>query len=210
MNLAVLAVFIFAVCLAALEDVRLFKIPNWASATVAARLRALCPAPPGLWDIGMHLIIAAVIFVITATFWKLQVHRRGRRQAPHRRRPVARPGPGIAVHDRDDGRLGVIALALMLVRTGAGFSMPRRRRARAAPGGHRRNRQVPLRVADRHRRAPDGPAEPCDGAGSAHTCAADLRPSSSSGSRRLRHPRPDLLERNPISSNRDQKHVMPA
>lgn len=72
LNLAVLAVFIFAICLAALEDVRLFKIPNWASATIAAAFvpYALLNLSPG--SIGLHVIIAAVIFLITATAWKLR------------------------------------------------------------------------------------------------------------------------------------------
>ena len=72
MNLAVLAVFIFAVCLAALEDVRAFKIPNWASATIAAAFVPYALLNLSLWSIGQHVIIAAVIFLITATFWKLR------------------------------------------------------------------------------------------------------------------------------------------
>ena len=71
-NLAVLAVFIFAVCLAALEDVRAFKIPNWVSATVAVAFVPYALAHLGLLPIGLHLIIAAVIFVITAAFWKFR------------------------------------------------------------------------------------------------------------------------------------------
>ena len=70
MDLAILAVFIFAVCLAAIEDVRVFKIPNWASATVAVAFVPYAALHLGLWDTGMHLVIAATIFVITAAFWK--------------------------------------------------------------------------------------------------------------------------------------------
>jgi prepilin peptidase CpaA len=71
LNLAVLAVFIFAVCLAALEDVRVFKIPNWASATVAIAFVPYYLLHVSTVPIGMHLVIAACIFAITATFWKL-------------------------------------------------------------------------------------------------------------------------------------------
>ena len=72
LDLAILAVFVFAVCLAALEDVRVFKIPNWASATVAGAFVPYAALHLGLWDIGMHLVIAATIFAITATFWKFR------------------------------------------------------------------------------------------------------------------------------------------
>jgi prepilin peptidase CpaA len=72
LDLAILAVFIFAVCLAAIEDVRVFKIPNWASATVALAFVPYAALHLGLWDIVMHLVIAAVIFAITATFWKFR------------------------------------------------------------------------------------------------------------------------------------------
>jgi prepilin peptidase CpaA len=72
MNLAILAVFIFAVCLAALEDVRVFKIPNWTSATVAAAFVPYALLHFGSLPIVMHLIIAAAIFAITATFWRFR------------------------------------------------------------------------------------------------------------------------------------------
>jgi prepilin peptidase CpaA len=72
MDLAILAVFIFAVCLAAIEDMRVFRIPNWASASVALAFVPYAALHLGLWDIGMHLVIAATIFVITATFWKFR------------------------------------------------------------------------------------------------------------------------------------------
>jgi prepilin peptidase CpaA len=73
LQLVILGVFVFAVCLAALEDLRAFKIPNWASATVAAAFvpYSLLNFGPAL--IGMHLLIAAAIFVITATFWKFRL-----------------------------------------------------------------------------------------------------------------------------------------
>lgn len=71
-DLAILAVFIFAICLAALEDVRVFKIPNWASATIAAAFVPYYMMHSWLFPIGMHLVIAAAIFAITATFWKFK------------------------------------------------------------------------------------------------------------------------------------------
>lgn len=73
LNLAILAAFIFAVCLAALEDIRAFKIPNWASATVAIAFVPYYMLHSWLFPIGMHLIIAAAIFVITVIFWKLRL-----------------------------------------------------------------------------------------------------------------------------------------
>ena len=72
-DLAILAVFIFAVCFAAIEDVRVFRIPNWASATVAAAFVPFAALHLGLWEIGIHLVIAATIFVITATFWRFRL-----------------------------------------------------------------------------------------------------------------------------------------
>lgn len=72
MDLAILAVFVFAICLAALEDVRVFKIPNWASATIALAFIPYYLLHSWLFPIGMHLLIAAAIFVITATFWKFR------------------------------------------------------------------------------------------------------------------------------------------
>ena len=72
LNLIILAVFIFAVCLAALEDVRVFKIPNWASATVAVAFVPYYLLNISTVSIGMHLLIAGAIFLITATFWKLK------------------------------------------------------------------------------------------------------------------------------------------
>ena len=71
-DLAILAVFVFAVCLAAIEDVRVFKIPNWASATVVVAFVPYAALHLGLGDIAMHLVIAVTIFVITATFWKFR------------------------------------------------------------------------------------------------------------------------------------------
>ncbi|MEX2482207.1 MAG: prepilin peptidase [Gammaproteobacteria bacterium] len=73
MNLAVMAVFVFAVCLAAFEDVRVFKIPNWVSATVAAAFVPYYLLHLSAVPIGMHLLIAAAIFVITVTFWKFRL-----------------------------------------------------------------------------------------------------------------------------------------
>ena len=73
LNLAILAAFIFAVCLAALEDIRAFKIPNWASATIAIAFIPYYLLHSWLFPIGMHLIIAASIFVITVIFWKLRL-----------------------------------------------------------------------------------------------------------------------------------------
>ena len=72
-NLAILAVFIFAVCLAALEDMRVFKIPNWTSAAVAIAFVPYYLLHSWLFPIGMHLIIAAAIFGITVVFWKLKL-----------------------------------------------------------------------------------------------------------------------------------------
>jgi prepilin peptidase CpaA len=72
-NLAILGVFIFAICFAALEDMRIFKIPNWTSATIAAAFVPYYLLHSWLFPIGMHLIIAAVIFLITATFWRLKL-----------------------------------------------------------------------------------------------------------------------------------------
>lgn len=71
-DLAILAVFAFAVCLAAIEDVRVFRIPNWASATVVIAFVPYAALHLGLWEIGMHLVVAVTIFVITATFWKFR------------------------------------------------------------------------------------------------------------------------------------------
>ncbi len=73
LNLAILAAFIFAVCLAALEDIRTFKIPNWASATVAIAFVPYYLLHSWLFPIGMHLLIAAGIFVISVIFWKLRL-----------------------------------------------------------------------------------------------------------------------------------------
>ena len=73
MNLAILAVFIFAICLAALEDMRILKIPNWSSAIVAAAFVPYYLLHSWLFPIGTHLIIAAAIFLITVTFWKLKL-----------------------------------------------------------------------------------------------------------------------------------------
>jgi prepilin peptidase CpaA len=73
LDLAILAVFVFGVCFAALEDVRAYKIPNWASAMVALAFIPYYLLHSWLFPIGMHLIIAAAIFVITATFWKLRL-----------------------------------------------------------------------------------------------------------------------------------------
>jgi prepilin peptidase CpaA len=72
-NLAILGVFIFAVCFAALEDVRLFKIPNWASTTVAVAFVPYSLLYWGVLPVGLHLVIAAAIFVVTATFWRFRL-----------------------------------------------------------------------------------------------------------------------------------------
>jgi prepilin peptidase CpaA len=71
-DLAVMAVFVFAVCLAAIEDVRVFRIPNWTSATVALAFVPYGALHLGPWEIATHLVVAATIFVITATFWKFR------------------------------------------------------------------------------------------------------------------------------------------
>lgn len=72
LNLATLAVFVFAICFAAIEDVRSFKIPNWTAATVAVAFIPYYLMHSWLFPIGMHLAIAGMIFAITFVFWRLR------------------------------------------------------------------------------------------------------------------------------------------
>lgn len=76
-------VFVFAVCYAAVEDVRAFRIPNWTSALIALAFfpyAALHRPPLYAPDLdgtsvylGMHLAIAAAIFLVTATLWRFKL-----------------------------------------------------------------------------------------------------------------------------------------
>jgi prepilin peptidase CpaA len=77
------AAFIFAVCYAAIEDARAFRIPNWASATIALAFlpfAALHRPPTFAPDLdgtsvylGIHLAIAAAIFLVTFLLWRFQL-----------------------------------------------------------------------------------------------------------------------------------------
>lgn len=77
------AIFIFAVCYAAIEDVRAFRIPNWTSVVIAlaffpyaALHRPLVYAPDldgTTVNLGIHLAIAAVVFLVTATLWRFKL-----------------------------------------------------------------------------------------------------------------------------------------
>jgi prepilin peptidase CpaA len=77
------AFVIFAICYAAVEDVRAFRIPNWTSAMIALAFlpyAALHRPPVYAPDldgtsvyIGVHLAIAAVVFLVTVILWRFKL-----------------------------------------------------------------------------------------------------------------------------------------